>query len=57
VQFVLFVDKHDIVGISRLLIVAEQVEVHPEFVLVTVTVYVPPVKPLKLALVEPLLHK
>jgi hypothetical protein len=56
-QFVLFADVHVTVGTIGLVIVALQVAVHPDAVLVTVTVYVPPDNPLSKELVEPLFQR
>jgi hypothetical protein len=56
-QFVLFVAVHVTVGTAGLLTVVLQVAVHPDVVLVTVTVYVPPDNPLSDEVVEPLFHK
>lgn len=57
VQFVLFVDEQITAGTAGFVIVAEHVAVHPDVVLVTITVYVPPDNPVKLGLVDPLLHE
>jgi hypothetical protein len=56
-QFVLFADVHVTVGTVGLATVALQVAVHPDVVLVTVTVYVPPDNPLIEELVEPVFHR
>ena len=56
VQFVLFVDEQITAGTAGFVIVAEHVAVHPVVVLVTVTVYVPALKLLMVAVVPPLLH-
>jgi hypothetical protein len=57
VQFVLLVDEQVTVGTTGFVKVVEHVAVHPDVVLVTITVYVPADKPVKLVLVDPLLHK
>ena len=57
-QFVLSVAEHVTIGLTVFVPTTDaQLAVHPVVKSVTITVYVPAESPLKLAPVEPLLHK